>query len=244
MNHMALIGKKLSHSFSKQYFDERFRAEGRTDCEYSLCEMPTVDHIRQWVVDRHVIGFNVTNPFKVDIMAHLDIVDPVASRIGAVNCVTVEDGKLVGHNTDAAAFGNTLDIASGTRALILGTGGAAAAVAYALREKGIIFWHVSRTPQHHPGAMSYAEAAEVLADISLLVNATPVGTWPDSDRSPWPWPENFHHGMLVYDLVYNPSPTRLMRQAADHGARTTDGLAMLHRQASLSWEFYLPHLHP
>lgn len=236
MRHFALIGNPLGHSYSKDWFD----SQHFPDADYRLCAMPSLDGLRRWIADRQIAGFNVTIPYKQAIVPLLDSLGPEAAAIGAVNCVVVgPDGRLTGHNTDGPAF---LDTLHGTydRAFILGTGGAAQAVAWALGRRAIPCRQVSRHPGRHPGAIGYDELAAALAapQRTLLVNATPVGMWPDVERTPLPLPHAPLPSLTVYDLVYNPSPTRLMRDAAGRGARTADGLAMLHRQALLSWQLW------
>ena len=276
MKHFALIGRTLTHSLSKEYFD----AQHFADADYTLCPMPSLDGLRRWVQHNGICGFNVTVPYKQAIIPHLDALSPEALSIGAVNCVTLEGGRLVGHNTDAPAFRqslqtllNTLHLAPDS-AFILGTGGAAHAVAYALGQLGIAHRFVSRTPGQHPGAIGYSDLPALITRPSIIANATPVGMYPDVDSTPlaafsgqWavgsgqlsvgsslsgsspklgegdpsaarveecvsPFP------VLVYDLVYNPSPTRLLREAAALGAQTKDGLEMLHLQAELSWHLW------
>lgn len=243
MRHYALIGRTLTHSYSKQLFD----AQHFADADYRLCAMPSVDGLRRWVEREGIDGFNVTNPYKQAVIPHLDALDAEARAIGAVNCVCVDGGRLIGHNTDAPAFRDTLERGKWETALILGTGGAARAVAHALGQMGIPYRFVSRTPERHPDAIGYSQLSTFrFPPSTLIVNATPVGTFPDVDRSPL----NFSElqpptsGFFVYDLVYNPSPTLLLRQAAAAGAATHDGLAMLHRQAALSWALWnLPSEH-
>ena len=267
MKRYALIGKRLGHSWSQQWFEALFQQLGLKDHSYTLCEMPTLEGLRRWVETEHIDGFNVTIPYKQAILPLLDALSPEAEAIGAVNCVVVRDGQLTGHNTDAAAFRQTLKECgvrsaelgvyqnsefitqnsslnthhstlntqhSTLNTLILGTGGAAQAVAYALKELGIDYLHVSRNPTG--AAIGYAEAAARRHEFGILVNTTPVGMWPDVEATPWPYSlEGFR---LVYDLIYNPSPTLLMRQARERGVTAVDGLAMLHRQAELSWQLW------
>lgn len=243
MRHYALIGRTLTHSYSKQLFD----AQHFADADYRLCSMPSLEGMRDWVLHEHIDGFNVTNPYKQAIVPLLDTLSPEARAIGAINCVCVENGHLTGHNTDAPAFRQTLEILLNTKhitlntAFILGTGGAAHAVAYALGQLGIPYTFVSRNPEKHPNAIGYNQLADYLSPLStLLVNATPVGTYPNVDHSPLdlstlhPLPFTLH----LYDLVYNPTPTLLIQQGAATGATTCDGLAMLHRQAELSWQLW------
>ena len=246
MRHYALIGRALSHSYSKSCFD----AQHFPDADYRLYETPSVEGIRQWVDREHIDGFNVTVPYKQAVIGQLDALSPEAGSIGAVNCVAVDGGRLVGHNTDAPAFQQTLleiknhesSIRHFSHAYILGTGGAARAVAHALGQLGIPHTLVSRTPEKHENAIGYSQlSTSDLQPSTLIVNATPVGMYPGVDATPFDITRAFGHpdiNAFVYDLVYNPSPTLLMRQAAACGAQTKDGLEMLRLQARLSWHLW------
>lgn len=235
MKHFALIGKKLGHSWSQQWFNELFAKLGLEDYHYELHEMVSLDGMRQWVNERNISGFNVTIPYKQAIMPLLDAMTSEAEAIGAVNCVCVNDGRLIGHNTDAPAFRDTLSTFHfPISTLILGTGGAARAVGYALGNLGIEHVYVSRTPKD--GSISYYDAAALPPRFNMLVNATPVGMWPNVDACPWT--ADLRRFKYVYDLIYNPSPTLLMQRATACGATVTDGLSMLHRQAALSWQLW------
>lgn len=247
MKHFALIGRTLTHSLSKEYFD----AQHFADADYTLCPMPSLDGLRRWVEEKGICGFNVTVPYKQAIIPHLDALSPEALSIGAVNCVTLEGGRLVGHNTDAPAFRQSLQTLLHTlhlapdSAFILGTGGAARAVAYALGQLGISYRFVSRTPERYPNAIGYNQLPTIHYPLpTLIVNATPVGMYPDVDSTPLSLTSSSLPShtplttLFVYDLVYNPSPTRLLREAAALGAHTKDGLEMLHLQAELSWHLW------
>ncbi len=240
MKRYALIGRRLGHSWSQRWFEGLFRHLGLADHSYVLHEMASLDGLRQWVEHERIAGFNVTVPYKRDILPLLDGLDPVAREIGAVNCVTVEGGRLVGHNTDAPAFLSTISDLQLSSALILGTGGAAQAVAWALRQLGVEHLFVSRNPQGDRQVSYSALPSAHYPHPTLLVNATPVGMYPDIDTTPLPadFPFSTFNTQLVYDLIYNPSPTLLLRQAAAQGVPTRDGLAMLHRQAELGWELW------
>lgn len=239
MRNFALIGKKLGHSWSQQWFCELFAKLGLDDYRYELHEMVSLDGLRQWVDEANISGFNVTIPYKQAIIPLLDALSPDAKAIGAVNCVCVSAGRLIGHNTDAPAFASTLSsFHAPLSALILGTGGAARAVGYALGNQGIEHLFVSRNPDACgiPDALDYAAAAALPERFNMLINATPVGMWPNVEA--YPWPADLRRFKYVYDLIYNPSPTLLMQRAAACGATVTDGLAMLHRQAELSWQLW------
>jgi shikimate dehydrogenase len=252
MRKFALIGKKLGHSYSQRWFEELFVRKGLQDHSYDLVEMPSLDGLREWVQREGICGFNVTVPYKQAIIPLLDELDETAAAIGAVNCVTVEEGRLVGHNADAPAFQltvNNLQLTGDREAFILGTGGAARAVAYALGQLGIKYTFVSRHPEKHPDLESniigYSQFSIFNFQFSILINATPVGMYPAVDATPLdllPRQPNSSfftlHSSLVYDLIYNPSPTRLLREAALLGATTKDGLEMLHLQAEMSWALF------
>ena len=246
MHRFALIGRRLGHSFSQRWFEAKFNRLGLTDCSYVLHEMQSLAGLRQWVERDAIQGFNVTVPYKQQIIPLLDGLDEAAAAIGAVNCVTVYHGRLVGHNTDAPAFQSSLPNVPFDRAFILGTGGAARAVAYALQQVGIHYRFVSRNPKGE-SQLSYSTLLAVMERCCaaspqslLIVNATPVGMYPDVDATPLNLSAfNYQLSTVhVYDLTYNPSPTRLMRDAAAHGATVMDGLEMLHRQAELSWTLF------
>ncbi len=272
MKKFGLIGRRLGHSYSQEYFTRKFAELGLKDYSYALFELPSVEGLKEWALREGLSGFNVTVPYKQEVIPQLDAVDEVAAAVGAVNCVTVETSpstletqqaaslqrergetiRLIGHNTDAPAFQQTLEGEIFDCAYILGTGGAARAVAYALGRMGVEYKFVSRHPQG-VNILSYEQlveetqqAASLQSEI-LIINATPVGMFPDVDNSPLEL-NNFQFSIFnfqfVYDLIYNPSPTLLLRQAAERGARTKDGLEMLHRQADLSWEIWKPHPQP
>lgn len=245
MKRYALIGRRLGHSYSQQWFGELFARLGLADHRYDLHEMDSLAALHPWVEHEGIAGFNVTVPYKQEVIAYLDTLDETAMAVGAVNCVTVEHGRLVGHNTDAPAFRRSLE-ATGwkpRRALILGTGGAAHAVALALNELSIHYIYISRTTETKTDEVSLLEVASyeqipLLCSQkgTLIVNATPVGMFPDEESSPIPvidFPLSY-----VYDLTYNPSPTRLMRDALAAGAEVKDGMEMLHLQAEMSWQLF------
>lgn len=245
----ALVGKHLAHSFSKIYFEKKFLRLGLTDASYCLIEMPTIQSIRDSVERLRLDGFNVTIPYKEQIIPLLDGIDPTAADIGAVNTVKVvrqygcKAFRLIGHNTDAPAFLETLQplLAYGNKqCLVLGTGGASKAVAWALRQLDIAFHFVSRNPKQD--SISFQEAYNISSCHSdnqlIIINATPVGMFPDTDASPWQHPELITPQCLCYDLVYNPSPTLFLSQASGRGAVVCDGLKMLHRQADLAFEIW------
>jgi len=240
LRRFGIIGYPLSHSFSPGYFAAMFQREGVTDCVYESWSIPILDDITRLIEDPTVKGFNVTIPYKTKIMSYLNDISPEASEIGAVNTVTVNDGKLMGYNTDSPAFERTLlETASGflDGALILGTGGASLAVSYTLKKLGVPFVYVSRRPAEK--MLSYEEIyAWILNRFPLIINCTPVGMYPETDHAP-----KLPYSMLternfLYDLVYNPAETKFLAQGKLYGSGIKNGLSMLHYQASLAWQIW------
>ncbi|MDE6109384.1 MAG: shikimate dehydrogenase [Muribaculaceae bacterium] len=239
----GLLGRKLGHSFSRAYFMDKFAREG-IDAEYLNFELPDIDGLPQLLAQHPGLrGFNVTIPYKQAVMPMLASLDESARRVGAVNVVRVEtDGSLRGFNTDAQAFAVSLGRLLAGRpkpagALVLGTGGASLAVNAALRGMGIVPQPVSRTPGK--GILSYQDLTpEVMAAHTLVVNATPLGTFPKCDEAPGIPYDALTPAHACFDLVYNPDPTLFMRLAAARGAAACSGLEMLQLQADASWRIW------
>lgn len=241
MKRYGLIGKKLGHSWSKRWFDTMFARLGICDAEYQIHELHDIGRIRQWASEENMSGFNVTIPYKESIIPFLDGLDAEALHIGAINCVEISGTKMIGHNTDAPAFTDTLRPLLQpwhTHALVLGTGGAAKAVTYALRRLGIDSVLVSRFPNARHNTISYDEALDAATHTYLIVNCTPAGMYPHNHTSPWTQSPNLCDKHLCYDLVYNPPTTRFLQTAIDNGAAVANGLPMLERQAQLSWDIW------
>ena len=242
----------VAHSLSPKLFEHYCSEHNVTDCLYSLYPVEAAllqrEALHRWVEERGLLGFNVTIPYKRSIIPSLDSLSDEARAIGAVNCVVVShsDGRLMltGHNTDATAFEQTLRPLlreCHTSALILGTGGAAQAVAYVLGKLGIDYKFVSRTPWQSPQpqhTISYSRAIEMADTHLLIVNATPLGMSPDVDSTPWLDSGLLTTRHLCYDLIYNPAPTRFLREAAAQGATTIGGMAMLQQQATLCYALW------
>jgi shikimate dehydrogenase len=240
----GLIGKTLAHSFSKGYFTAKFH-EGGLDAVYENFELARIEDFAA-VREAHprLRGVNVTIPYKESIVPLLDGLGPTAEAVGAVNCVDLRDGLAIGHNTDVIGFRDSLAEAYGREpggeALILGTGGAAKAVAHALRHyfefDRVRFVSRKAVAADH---VSYAAlAAADLADCRLIVNTTPVGMHPDTDGMPPIDLALVDARCLVFDLIYNPEETRLLEAARKLGCPTRNGLDMLVRQAEASWEIW------
>lgn len=245
-NHIlyGLIGYPLGHSFSKRYFTEKFAAAD-IDAEYLNFEIKSIDRIRGIIEEYPELkGFNVTIPHKQNIIPLLDAVSKEAEEIGAVNCVRIEHINnsvfLSGYNTDAYGFKKSLlkFIPDGMKnALILGNGGAAKAVKYVLITLKMNVLTVSRTPLGEK-EIGYGDVANLLTDYKLIVNTTPLGTWPNTGNCP-----NIPYHLLtpehyLFDLVYNPEITEFMKRGASHGAHIKNGLEMLVGQAEKAWDIW------
>lgn len=237
----GLIGHPLGHSFSKDYFSRKFKDEA-IDARYLNFDIPDISALKDVISENPTLrGLNVTIPYKQQIIPFLDCVDPMAAEIGAVNVVKIKaDGKLEGYNSDIIGFGESIRPHLKpwhTHALILGTGGASLAVACALRRLGVEYTFVSRTPKD--GRLSYGDLNEnIMSRYKVIINATPLGTFPNVDSCP-PIPYKLlNDKSLCFDLVYNPPLTEFLRRASERGATIVNGLEMLHIQADESWKIW------
>ncbi len=243
MRTFGLIGRTLSHSFSQAYFSQKFARLHLSNCRYELFELAAASELPQ-LLARHpdLAGLNVTIPYKEQIWPYLTRVAPSAALVGAVNVVEFRgDGSLVGHNTDYVGFRESLrkfyPVGSGPRALILGTGGAAKAVAVALRELGIAYWFVSRDPLQ--AQLTYAELTPaIIGAHPLVINTTPLGTYPAVHECP-PLPyEALTPAHYLFDLIYNPRETLFLERGRLVGAHTKNGFEMLELQAEAAWDIW------
>lgn len=245
----GLIGYPLGHSYSADLFNDRFRKECKTDFSYRLFPLKTVSEFTKLLKDQpELCGLNVTIPYKESILPFLDHMEETARKIGAVNTIVIRRGshdlKTVGYNTDAGGFLRSLPVdIPWSGALILGSGGAAKAVAYALQQKNIRYLFVSRTHTSECFLPYENITKEILHNHSLIVNATPVGMSPDTEGiPPLPWelltPDHF-----LYDLVYNPPETRFMHAGRLQGCRVMNGEKMLQEQAGLAWDLFMDPFH-
>ncbi|MBQ9254908.1 MAG: shikimate dehydrogenase [Bacteroidales bacterium] len=239
----ALLGYPLSHSFSQRYFTDKFIALGLKGYKYECFEIKTLSLLPNIIQDNPLLqGFNVTSPYKQEIFSYLDEIDEVAKEIFSVNCVKVEDNKLIGFNTDWLAFRESLkknaNIRNLHRALILGSGGAAKSVAYALNSLNISYVFVSRSFSKEENYITYEDLnKEHYNDFDLIVNATPCGldSYPaisDIDT------RKINSKHVVFDLIYNPTKTTLLCEAYKNGAKIINGLEMLYLQAEFCWKIW------
>lgn len=246
MKQYGLIGKKLGHSFSKRYFDTKFaNIEGKY-C-YNLFELNTIESIYNIIYNNNLCGFNVTIPYKEVIIKHLSNITEEAAKVGAVNVVKVfrtpstDKITLKGYNTDVHGFEKSLTPllkVHHSDALIFGTGGASKAVGYVLDKLNIKYKFVSRTKQT-PNTLNYTDITpEILSQHYLLINASPIGMYPNTNNSPINDFSSLTPKHLCYDLVYNPEESLFLEKSAQQGAITKNGLEMLYLQAEKSWEIW------
>jgi shikimate dehydrogenase len=242
----GLIGFPLTHSFSRKYFTQKFLDEGITDAAYELFEMEEATGFPA-LFERHpdLVGLNVTIPHKKAVIPLLQRLDQSASRVGAVNVILKEsDGSLTGYNSDYAGFLRSLELWAGdnlknAKALVLGTGGAAAAVKVALEDLKIDFQQVSRSAG--PGTITYEDLkgnSDVLAERRLIINTTPLGTFPNTETCPDIDFDLVGANHFLYDLVYNPAETLFMKRGRARGASVKNGYDMLVLQAERAWEIW------
>lgn len=241
MKQFGLIGKTLKHSFSKDYFTQKFEAEKLFDYSYHSFELDNIDRLPELLLQHpQLCGLNVTIPYKEAVLKFLDEEDVVVKTIGACNCIKISRGKLLGYNTDVFGFKTSLQPllqARHNKALVLGTGGAAKAVAYVLQQLNIDFQWVSRKEnENHLTYDSLTE--EMLHNYPLIINTTPLGTFPNVDECP-PIPYNFLTSRhLLFDLIYNPAKTAFLIKGEEKGATIKNGYEMLVLQAEASWKIW------
>ncbi len=244
MRSYGLIGYPLGHSFSRTFFSEKFAREDKNE-QYLNFEISDISMVEDLILSHpDLVGLNVTIPYKTAIIPFLNEIDEVALKIGAVNTVLIERSSgnrplLRGYNTDAYGFLNSLKPhlkPYHDKALVLGTGGASKAVVYALRELGITYTLVSRSAIN---LLSYKEITrEVMEEHTLLINTTPLGTFPDTNSKPdipYQWVTQHH---LLYDLVYNPPMTSFLQEGVARNAQVINGYEMLVLQALRAYDIW------
>lgn len=234
----GLIGRPLKHSFSAAYFNAKFASEGRADHQYQNFELESITALPQLLQQQpHLVGLNVTIPYKKEVLAYLHKQDESVQQIGACNCIKIENGKLEGYNTDVIGFSQSLQQylkPQHTKALVLGTGGSSNAVQYALRTLGIAYQLVSR--QKGLETFSYEDVNDdVMQAHLLIINTTPLGMFPNMDAAaPLPYHAITPHHLL-FDLVYNPAKTLFLQNGEAKGAAICNGEQMLVLQAEAAW---------
>lgn len=241
---LGLVGKNISYSFSRGYFSKKFEDEGLDDHRYvnfdiqNIEEFPKIIHEFKF----NLKGLNVTIPYKQDVFLYLNKVNKVAKKVGAVNTIRItKKGNLKGYNTDVIGFRDSIKPILENhhkKAFILGTGGASKSVAYVFKEMGIEYLKVSRNPRKKK-EISYKDLTEELVNnYTIIVNCTPLGTFPKVHERPnFPY-EFLSKKHLLYDLIYNPEKTTFLKEGESRGAKIKNGLEMLELQAEESWRIW------
>ncbi|MDI9319091.1 MAG: shikimate dehydrogenase [Phycisphaerales bacterium] len=239
MKQFGLIGFPLKHSFSPQYFNEQFEAE-QLNCHYKAFPIEQIELLPSLLHQfPNLQGLNVTIPYKTAVIPFLDAISDTAQNIHAVNCIKIQDKKLIGFNTDYYGFTESLkpllDM-SINKALVLGTGGSAQAVLFALKQLDIATHTVSSSGK---GDLSYRDLdTEIMQSHQLIINTTPLGMFPHlSDSPPIPY-HLLNEKHILFDLIYNPAETLFLKKGAEQYARTANGVKMLQLQADKSWEIW------
>ncbi len=243
VNQLGLIGKSLSHSFSKSYFADKFKRQGIRNYRYDHFELQSINELKP-LLERvpRLVGLNVTIPYKLAVIPLMDQLSPEASAIGAVNVIKIDSGRLTGFNSDYFGFQtsllNSLPENWEGKALILGTGGASLAVEAVLKDQGIPFKFVSRTSGTGRVTYQHVREHQMIHNHKLVINTTPLGMHPDLETFPDLDYQNIGNSHFLYDLVYNPESTRFMQLGKAQGAMVKNGLEMLELQAEKSWEIW------
>ena len=242
MLHFGLIGKTLTHSFSKTYFTEKF-LKLNIKADYALCELNSIDQFHIIFNQAKWNGFNVTIPYKESIIPYLSSVTPFAKEIGAINVIEINNNNLIGHNTDIIGFTSTLKPLirqHHVKALILGNGGASKAVQAGLRQLEIPYDIVTRQPNNN--CFLYSELTkEIIEQHPIIINTTSLGMYPNIGE----FPDIPYHYLtakhLCYDLIYNPQETLFMAKSKQYDATTINGLSMLYAQADAAFNIWFNH---
>lgn len=243
MRVFGIIGYPLSHSFSQKYFTEKFEQLSIHDAQYNVYPLKNIDDFKELIkTETSLKGLNVTIPYKRAVIKYIDQLDPVAKEIGAINVIKFTPDGMIGFNSDYYGFLNSLKKWIGDakpKALVLGTGGASAAVAAALKTLNIPFHFVSRDAK--PNAFTYSQLQQnpdLVVEHQLIINTSPVGMHPTVAEAPQISYDVLTTDHFLYDLVYNPEETLFMKKGAKHGAKVKNGLEMLHLQAEKAWEIW------
>ncbi|MEY3209200.1 MAG: hypothetical protein RL064_1231 [Bacteroidota bacterium] len=241
MRKFGLIGYPLSHSFSQGFFTEKFLQENITDAVYQNYPIEDIASCKLlWAENAELQGLNVTIPHKKSVIPFLDKPSSVVQAIQACNCIRKFNGAYYGYNTDVIGFEKSLLPflkPHHTKALVLGTGGASAAVVWVLNKLNIKYLIVSRTISDN--TVNYQQLTkDIVGEYPLIINTSPVGMYPNLDQAPQIPYEAISDKHHLYDLIYNPAETKFLKKGAAKGASTQNGLAMLHVQAEESWKIW------
>ena len=232
----GLIGTKLKHSFSKDYFERKFKSLNYKNHSYKNFEINNLNSLRELISKNNISGLNVTIPFKEQILNYVDDLDDSAEKIGSINTIKVNKNKITGFNTDADGFEKSFKplIKNRNSAIILGNGGASKAIQYVLTKIKINFKVISRS-----GEIKYENLSNLdIINNLILINTTPLGMYPNVHSFPKIPYNLLSEKHLVYDLVYNPKETVFLQKARKQKCKVTNGYQMLLNQADLSWKIW------
>ena len=236
----GLIGKNIDYSFSKKFFSEKFEKEN-LNCIYSNFDIENISHVKSILQDDTINGFNVTIPYKEEILKFLDEIDEAAKTIGAVNTIKKINNKYIGFNTDFIGFEKSLigliENKKPENALILGSGGASKAVKYVLNKLNINYSTVSRKSSKSEFIYENLNN-EIINSFKLIINCSPVGTYPNINDSPNIPYEYLTEDHILYDLIYNPAETLFLKKGRRSGCKIKNGLEMLEVQANEAWRIW------
>ena len=236
MRTFGLIGKTLSHTFSERYFKEKFHKKDLNDVVYKNFELKSIDDFPRLIADNKLSGLNVTIPYKESIIPFLDDLTDDAKNIGAVNTIQFIDGKTIGHNTDWIGFSKSIKPLLGDKktALILGNGGGAKAIKFALNKLNIKHKTVSRNT-----SFDYLDITTKTTEYyTIIINTTPLGTHPKILEFPKINYTGLNSKNLLFDLIYNPNESRFLQYGKAKGSEIKNGLEMLQIQAEESWNIW------
>jgi shikimate dehydrogenase len=242
MRQFGLIGYPLSHSFSQKYFEGKFEKEGLTECHYELFPIKSIYELTE-IVKKYpeLEGLNVTIPYKQVVLKYLHSTENIPDGLRACNCIKIDKGILSGYNTDVIGFEKSfipLLKTYHTRALILGNGGATAAVIFVLKKLNIGFDIVSRKI-HNGSSFTYKEIDEkIMSENLIIINTTPLGMYPNNDKCPDIPYQFITEKHFLYDLIYNPGKTLFLQKGEERGATIKNGEEMLVLQAEESWRIW------
>lgn len=241
MKTYGLLGRGIDYSFSPSYFESKFKTLNLEGYTYQLIDVENLVNIKEKVNALDIDGFNVTKPYKIDIIEHLDELDETAKEIGAVNCVKIVNDKWIGFNTDGFGFHQMIKPfleQTHERAFILGKGGASNAIYHVLEKLGVQCFFVRREAEL-PNELEYSQLNDVMINqIQVIVNCTPVGTYPNIEAKPEIPYAHLNKGHFLIDLVYNPKETAFLKEGKQQGAMVLNGYDMLVWQAEKSWEIW------
>ena len=236
MTNFGLIGEKLEHSFSKDFFTKKFERLNLIDYKYQNFEIKNINEIINIININNLKGLNITTPFKSDTLKIIDDIDEHAKNIGSINTLRISNRKIKGYNTDYIGFQNSIQHLIGKRkkALILGNGGSSKAIQYALKNLNVNYKIVSRS-----GNLNYQNLTkEDIITNKIIINTTPLGMYPNINQ----FPKIPYHVLskehLVYDLIYNPEETIFLKKSKEMKCTVKNGFEMLKIQAEESWKIW------